>query len=122
MKLPDITIFFQIIHFLFAYWALRRFIFAPALEIIQSQEQRAKSLGDKIERARTDFKKNVEQQHHRWSFIRQSLLKMSPSVNVKKTLFKTKVATSQESSNLSNFESEKKSIQKMLHDKLLDIS
>ena len=122
MKLPDITIFFQIIHFLFAYWALRRFIFAPALEIIQDQEQRAKSLGDKLERARDDFKNNVEQQHHRWNFIRQSLLKMAPSVNLKKALFKTQIKTSQEDSKIQDLESQKPLIQKVLHDKLLDIS
>lgn len=122
MKLPDITIFFQIIHFLFAYWVLRRFIFAPALVIIQDQDQRKKYLDDKLQRARTDLKNNVDQQHHRWSFIRQSLLKMAPSVNLKRALFKSKVTNSQESSKVHNFGSEKNSIQKVLQDKLLDIS
>lgn len=122
MKLPDITLFFQMAHFLVAYWALRKFIFAPALEIIQDQEQKNKALSDKVHSARVDLQSNVEQQQHRWSFIRQSLIQMTPSVNLSKCLPKLKVTAPVKVSNVKISESEKSSIQKVLHDKLLDIS
>lgn len=122
MKLPDITLFFQMAHFLFAYWALRRFIFAPALAIIQAQEQKDKALSDKVYNARTVLKNNVEQQQQRWNFIRQSLIKMTPSVTIQKCLSKFKVTAPVEVAKVKISETEKDSIQKMLHDKLMDIS
>lgn len=122
MKLPDITLFFQMANFLLAYWALRRFIFAPALAIIESQEQKNQFLVAKVHNARTQLKDNLEQQQHRWNFIRQSLIKMSPSINLQKCLFKFKVTSPVEVSNVHISQKEKDSIQKMLEKKLLDVS
>lgn len=122
MKLPDITIFFQMANFLLAYWALRRFIFAPALTIIESQEQKNQFLTAKVQTARTQLKDNLEQQRQRWSFIRQSLINMTPCVNLQRCLFKFKVTSPVEVSKTQISEAEKDSIQKMLHDKLLDVT
>ncbi|MBI2344612.1 hypothetical protein HYV10_00880 [Candidatus Dependentiae bacterium] len=122
MKLPDITLFFQMIHFLLAYWALRRFIFAPALIIIHEQDQKNQLLTDKVECARSDLKDTVEQRQNRWNFIRQSLIKMAPSANLQKCLLKFKVTAPVEVSRVKISTAEKDSIQKVLHDKLLDIS
>jgi hypothetical protein len=122
MKLPDITLFFQMANFILAYWALRRFIFAPALIIIENQEQKNQFLTAKVQNARTQLKENLEQQQQRWSFIRQSLMSMAPCVNLQRCLCKFKVTSSIEVTKTQISEVEKDSIQKMLNEKLLDVS
>jgi hypothetical protein len=122
MKLPDITLFFQMANFLLAYWALRRFIFTPALAIIENQEQKNQFLITKVQNARTQLKDNLEQQQQRWSFIRQSLISMAPSINLQKTLSRFKVTSPVSVSKTQISETEKDSIKKILHEKLLDVS
>ncbi len=122
MKLPDITLFFQMANFLLAYWALRRLVFAPALTIIESQEEKNQFLMTKVHRARTQLKDNLEQQQQRWNFIRQSLINMAPLVKLQRCLFKFKVTSPVKVSKTQISETEKDSIEKMLHEKLLDVS
>ena len=122
MKLPDITLFFQIINFLLAYWVLRRFIFVPALKLIHTQERTNHLLNDKVATARVDLENNLEQKNKRWSFIKKSLIDMAPVVNLQKCLIKIKVMSPVKFSKIKVSDKERKTVQKMLHDKLLDIS
>ncbi len=120
MKLPDITLIFQMIHFLIAYMIMRRFVFTPSLLILEENEAKNQRYNQKIHEARTQFHGIVQQQHQRWHFIKQSLMDMAPVVGIKKCFngFKVSSAVEVEQSKLTLQEQE--SLKKTLHKKLLD--
>ncbi len=122
MKLPDITLLFQMVNFLLAYLILRRFIFVPVYAIIQQQKQKDNVLHDKVSVTRDELKNSLDKQHQRWNFIRYSLMQMIPSIKLKKCLSRFKKTSSPEVSKIKISQAEKDSIKKMLHDTLLDIS
>lgn len=121
MNLPDITLIFQIFHFLIAYFILRRFVFAPSLVILRENELKNKKSNQKLHDAQQELNNFVEQQHQRWYFIKESLKKMSPVIAVKKCITSVKVSNpvQVEKTQLTSLEQE--SIKKTLRKKLLDI-
>ena len=48
MIVPDLTLVLQIINFCIAYLIMQKFVFAPALKIIQAQDHYQKSLEQKL--------------------------------------------------------------------------
>lgn len=120
MNLPDITLFFQMFHFLIAYAILKRFVFAPSLIILEDEEEKSQRYNQRVHEARLQFNGFVEQQHQRWHFIRQSLLEAAPVVGIKKCFkgFKVSSAVQVEKTKLTTQEQE--SIKKAVHKKLLD--
>lgn len=120
MNLPDITLFFQMIHFAVAYVVLRRFVFAPALIIIETNEERMGQLQKRVDMARSDHQGLQEQQRQRWRFIQQSLSAMIPKFNDKSCLNSAKLSTPVQLDGVTLPEEQRQSIKKMLHDELLD--
>jgi hypothetical protein len=78
MKLPDITLLFQIFHFVIAYWILRRYIFSPALIILNQQQDEEFRMKVKLDQARHRYETLLTQKSQKWNFIQQSLLRMIP--------------------------------------------
>lgn len=120
MNLPDITLFFQMIHFLIAYAILRHFIFKPSLVILEEDEAKNQRYNQKLHEARTQFHGFVEQQNQRWHFIRKSLMDMSPVVGIKKCFSGFKLSSPVQIEKSSLTTDEQQSIKKALHKKLLD--
>jgi len=120
MKLPDITLIFQMVHFFIAYMILRRFIFAPSLLILEENEEKNQRYNQKIHEARTQFNNTVAQQHQRWHFIKQSLMDMSPVVGIKKCFTGFKVSSAVEVKKTKLTSQEQQDLKKVLHKKLLD--
>lgn len=120
MNLPDVTLIFQMFHFLIAYMILKRFVFTPSLVILEEQESRNQRYNQRIHEARTQFNGFVAQQHQRWHFIRQSLMEMSPVVGVKKCLTEFKVSSPVEVEKTKLTVQEQEALKKVLHKKLLD--
>jgi hypothetical protein len=121
MKLPDITLIFQMIHFLIAYMILKRFVFTPSLMILEANEARNQRYNQRIHEARMQFNGFVEQQHQRWHFIRQSLMEMSPVVGIKKCFTGFKVSSPVEVEKTKLTVQEQENLKKVLHKKLLDL-
>lgn len=120
MNLPDITLFFQMVHFIVAYTILRRFVFAPALTIIEASENRMGQLQKRVDLAHDDHQGLLQQQRQRWRFIQQSLCDMIPKINEKVCVNSAKVSAPVQLGNVTISGEQKKSIKQMLHDELLD--
>jgi len=121
MNLPDVTLFFQMIHFVVAYAILRRFIFAPALVIIEAGEQRVDQLQKRVDGVRLDHQELQQQQRQRWRFIQLSLCDMIPKINEKICVNAAKVSSPVQQVGRVLSEEQKQAIKQMLHDELLDV-
>lgn len=120
MNLPDVTLFFQMIHFWIAYIILRRFVFAPALTIIESGEQRIDQLQKRVDIARDDQLQLQQQHRQRWRFIQLSLCDMVPKIHEKKCVNSVKVSAPVSLDNVTLSSEQKQAVKQMLHDELLD--
>jgi F0F1-type ATP synthase membrane subunit b/b' len=120
MNLPDITLFFQMIHFLIAYAIFKRFVFAPSLMILEKDEERNKRYNQKLHDARIQLHEITQQHSDRWRFIKQSLIDMSPMVGMKKCFTGFKVTTPVQVEKIKLTVDEQESIKNTLHKKLLD--
>lgn len=121
MNLPDVTLFFQMVHFIIAYAILRRFVFAPTLRIIEAGENRIEQLQKKVELASKDHQGLLQQQRQKWRFIQQSLRDMVPKINEKLCINSAKVSTPVRLDNATISGEQKKAIKNMLYDELLDV-
>ncbi|MFT6765929.1 MAG: hypothetical protein ACJAZS_000825 [Alteromonas naphthalenivorans] len=72
------TFFIQIIHFLFAWWVLRRFLFRPVVSTIQHEKGAEKRLSNSIVAEQSLLKKAQIEQHRQWSWYQQQFKKRIP--------------------------------------------
>lgn len=121
MNLPDVTLFFQMIHFFIAYRVLRRFVFAPALTIIEAGELRKDQLQKRVDMARENHLELQHQQRQKWRFIQRSLSDMIPKINEKKCVNQTKISEPVPLTERVLSSQQKQEIRQMLHDELLDV-
>jgi|GEM_PF-1293985 len=121
MNLPDVTLLFQMLHFLVAYAILRRFIFAPALILLEQNEQHKNQLLKNVDTTMAEQKELIGQQRQRWKTMQQTLTSMIPRFNAKNDVDAIRISTSIELSDVKLSEQEKQNIQKMLHDELSDV-
>ena len=80
MELPNITLLFQIANFTVAYWLLRKFVCAPALQILVSKESYQHNLEQKIVMVQATHQDCVEQKRARWIFMKKSLSELTPNL------------------------------------------
>lgn len=78
MDLPGITLVFQILHFSVAYFVMRRWIFDPALKLVQDQALNFERLHEKVDGVIAQKNELLKQQKSRWIFMMQSLYKIVP--------------------------------------------
>lgn len=83
MNLPDITLLFQILHFIIAYVILRKFVFGPALILLEQGESDKNNLQQKVDNNRVALQELAGQQRQRWKMIQQSLMNMIPGLSGK---------------------------------------
>ncbi len=121
MNLPDVTLMFQMLHFMVAYAILRKFVFAPALMLLEHDEQQKNQLQKNVETARAEQKDLVEQQGQRWKAMQQKLTSMVPQLNAHRDVNAVRLSAPIEISDIKLSEKQKQNIQKMLHDKLSDV-
>ena len=81
MIVPDLTLVLQIIHFGIAYVIMQKFIFAPALKIIQAQDHYQKSLEQQIDQARALQMHTQEEQQSRWQKMKNALRATTPKIS-----------------------------------------
>lgn len=94
MDLPGITLVLQILHFSIAYFVMRRWIFNPALKLVQDQTLNFERLHEKVDGATVQKDELLKQQKSRWIFMMHSLYKIVPEqINA---CFTKKVMTSSE--------------------------
>lgn len=120
MILPDFTLVLQMINFCGAYVIMSKLIFAPALKILNTQDNYTKSLEQKIESVKILQTQVIEEQHSRWRTAKKSLYvfipKLSQSIPLKNTI---ELHLSQHSLELSP--EVKKNLIEKLSEELLDI-
>lgn len=121
MNLPDVTLIFQMLHFLVAYAILRRFVFAPALILLEQSEQHKNQLLKNVDTTMAEQKELTGQQRQRWKTMQQTLTSMIPRFNAKNDVDVVRISTPIELSDVKLSEQEKQNIQKMLHDELSDV-
>lgn len=73
MKSPDITLCIQAIHFFIAYYMLRTYVFAPALKILNKEEQDDKKLQASIADATSANKEAEQHKQNRWLKMKELL-------------------------------------------------
>jgi len=121
MNLPDVTLIFQMLHFLVAYTILRRFVFAPALALIEQNEEYKDQLLKNVDTTMAEQKELVGQQRQSWKMIQHALISMIPRFNAKNDVDVVRISTPIELSDVKLSEQQKQNIQKMLHDELSDV-
>jgi len=121
MNLPDVTLIFQMLHFLVAYAILRKFVFAPALMLIEKDEQQKNQLHKNVETTLAEQKELVVQQRQRWKAMQQTLTSMIPRLSGHNDVNAVRLSAPVELSDVKLSEKQKQNIQKMLHDKLSDV-
>lgn len=83
MNAPNITLIFQALHFFIAYLVLRRFVFAPALQILQKQESEKLLLQKEIQETADQKNKISQDIQSRWASMKTSLYTLIPSLSIK---------------------------------------
>jgi hypothetical protein len=121
MNLPDITLFFQMLHFMVAYIILRKLVFAPALIIIEGNERRQNQLLTKIDGIKLEQYNLVQQCQQRWKFIQLSLIGMVPKLAEKVCVNPVQISKSIEHKEVKLTVDEKNNIKNMLEKELSDV-
>ena len=81
MILPDFTLVLQIINFCIAYVMMSKLIFAPALKILETQDDYKKSLEQKIETVKVLQAQVTQEQYSRWRTAKESLYVFIPKLS-----------------------------------------
>lgn len=81
MNLPDFTLVFQIINFYVAYAIMRKFVFTPALKILEVQDSCKKSLEQSIESVKAVKNQVILQQKSRWNASKEVLYSFMPKLS-----------------------------------------
>ncbi|MCX5923994.1 MAG: hypothetical protein NTZ68_01015 [Candidatus Dependentiae bacterium] len=121
MDLPNVTLFFQIGNFCVAYFILRTCVFAPALKILVAEQDRTDGLNKKIEDTRSEQLQLLRQQKTRWNFIKESLSKKIPSFSLPSCSIDQTLPESLKTQDIKLSDQQKKAVQNMLQDELLDV-
>lgn len=121
MNLPDVTLFFQMLHFIIAYTILRKFVFAPALTLIEQDEQHKNKLLKNVDTALTEQKELIVTQRQRWQTMQQALISMIPRFTIKDNVDGLQASAPVELADVTLSQQQKLNIKKMLYDKLSDV-
>jgi hypothetical protein len=119
MDLPNITLLFQMVHFVIAYIILYRLVFAPALAICVTQAAYKNNLEQKIVSLQSEHQEIKARAQSQWSLIRKKLFTLVP-VCWMSCMVKKQPTPALEPMNLA--ESEKQKMVNMIKDKLADVS
>ncbi len=74
----NLTLLVQIIHFLLAYWLLRRFLFVPIVQALQQEEAEQRQLKDRLHKHEQNVEKAEEVKHAEWRECHESLKSKKP--------------------------------------------
>lgn len=120
MNLPNMTLFVQMMHFAIAYWFMRRFIFEPALEIIESKEAYQKNLEQKISMTQRLQQESIKRQYAGWKLIKDSLYHLIPKCMVS-TISKSTIVDQNSIEKIKLSSERKQEVIDLLHRELLDV-
>lgn len=72
------TFFVQILHFLFAWWVLRQFLFRPVVSVIHHEKGLDARLNSKVVAEQAVLEKSQKEQSRQWSWYQQQFKKRIP--------------------------------------------
>lgn len=72
------TFFVQIIHFLFAWWLLRKFLFRPFVSVIQHEKAVGTRLKNVVTAEQELLERAQKEQNRQWSWYQQQFKKRIP--------------------------------------------
>lgn len=121
MDLPNLTLFVQMVHFIIAYYVLRRYVFAPGLEVVLVEQSRMQKLLSAIQNGKNQKEETVLRQKIRLSFIRNALFNIMPNRIVTVFDLKDKSIESVKAEEMKFSQSDKNDVRDRIYSDLLGV-